>query len=96
MRLPHILYLSLNQISIHLPKRELLLFLMVLALPNDSTMGLHSSNCCSMSSPAPLSSARYCSTSFVLSVLPAPDSPAMMTDWGCCVVSSWGVCGVGE
>lgn len=44
-----------------------------LALP--SRMGVASSTCCSIHECCPLTAARNCRISFVLSVLPAPDSP---------------------
>ena len=82
----------LNLISVHLPKRELLLLRVVFALPKASISGLLLSTCCSrlsvFSPPAapaicarPEASARNCSTSFIVSVLPAPLSPLMTTAW---------------
>ena len=40
MKAPHTVFWSLKWISIHLPKREELLFLTVFALPKDSRIGL--------------------------------------------------------
>jgi hypothetical protein len=62
------------------PKRELLLFLTVLAFPKLSRRGFESSSCFStVSEPRldvlPAIEDRYCRTSFVVSVLPAPLSP---------------------
>ena len=82
----------LNLISVHLPKREELLLRVVLALPKASISGLLLSTCCSRLSvfspslaPAicarPDASARNCSTSFMVSVFPAPLSPLMTTAW---------------
>ena len=44
-------------------------------LHRPSIMGLASSICCSIHECCPLTAARYCKMSLVLSVLPAPDSP---------------------
>jgi hypothetical protein len=80
-----------------LPKRDEFLFRRVLALPNASSKGLLLSTCCETPPPSrapPASSLRpvtasvlaaaqvmYCMTCLVASVLPAPDSPEMRTDW---------------
>ncbi len=68
----------LKWISKYLPKRDELLFLKVLALPNASSRGFDSrmtrfTN--SMPPELPDTAAMYCITSLEHSVLPAPDSP---------------------
>ena len=70
---------AVNQIRMNFPNREELSFLMVLAFPNASKIGLASKICCSIQECFPLIAAKYCKMSFVLSVLPAPDSPEMTT-----------------
>lgn len=55
--------------------RDELSLRIVLALPKASRMGFASKICCSIHECLPLMAARYCNISFVLSVLPAPDSP---------------------
>jgi len=65
----------------NLPKRLELLFLVVLAFPNDSRIGLESTNCSSTCECLPLRWARYDTISFVDSVFPAPDSPLITTHW---------------
>lgn len=44
-----------------------------------SIIGLASKICCSIHECWPDTAAKYCSTNFVLSVFPAPDSPLKMT-----------------
>lgn len=60
-----------------LTKREELLFLVVLALPKASKIGLACKICCSRvpDPDLPATVARYWITFFVFSVFPAPDSP---------------------
>uniref|UniRef100_A0A2M4DC77 Putative secreted protein n=1 Tax=Anopheles darlingi TaxID=43151 RepID=A0A2M4DC77_ANODA len=64
----------------NLPKRELLLLRVVLALPNASRMGFASRIFCSIGPAVALVSHRNLSRYLVLSVLPAPDSPETMID----------------
>ena len=86
---PTIAPVRLNLISVHLPKRDELSLRVVLALPNDSMSGLDLRICCSSDSvfspvasdARPDASARNWSTSFIVSVLPAPDSPEITTAW---------------
>ena len=66
----------------HLPKRDELWFRTVFALPSDSSSGFA---CRIRWVSAPLAPSRerhtmYESANFVDSVLPAPDSPEMMSD----------------
>jgi hypothetical protein len=66
----------------NLPKRDELLFQTVRALPKFSMMGFVCSTRLWRSPPAVAeTAARYCSKILAVSVLPAPDSPEMMTDW---------------
>lgn len=65
----------------NLPKRDELLFQTVLAQPKLSMMGLVFKTRLCRSEPEQLTSARYSRRIFAVSVLPAPDSPEMMTDW---------------
>ena len=65
----------------NLPKRDELLFHTVRALPKFSMMGLVCRTRLCRSPPAvEETAARYCSRIFAVSVLPAPDSPEMITD----------------
>jgi len=82
----------------NLPNRDELSFLVVLAFPKASSTGLESRMTsltrCELppaAAPARISSAlvRKRSTCFVASVLPAPLSPQMTTDWLCFVLRSW-------
>eukprot|EP01139_Manchomonas_bermudensis_P025012 Amastigsp_a844096_6.p4 type:complete len:105 gc:universal Amastigsp_a844096_6:472-786(+) len=73
-----------NWSSMYLPKRELLSLRSVFALPNASRTGFDSRRRSCM--PAPSETARemcamYRMKIFDASVLPAPDSPVMMTHW---------------
>ena len=66
----------------NLPKREELLFHTVRALPKFSMIGLVCSTRLCRSPPAEAeTAARYCKRILAVAVLPAPDSPEMMTDW---------------
>lgn len=67
---------SLKYISRYLPNLDELLFLTVLALPNDSNNGL-ASNICSvtMFDAALFTAAKYCMINFDVSVFPLPLSP---------------------
>lgn len=64
----------------NLPKRELLLFRVVFALPNASRIGLASRILRSMGPAAANEWHKYLSIYFVDSVLPAPDSPDTIID----------------
>ena len=78
---PFKLNASSNRMAIHLPNREELLFLIVLALPNDSKMQFDDINLWQTPAPDPpapsINSVRIC---FVVSVFPAPDSPEVIID----------------
>ena len=67
---------DLKKTSMYLPNLLELSLRIVLALPKDSRRGL-ASNICSVIVLLPdlFTAAKYCITSFVASVLPAPDSP---------------------
>uniref|UniRef100_A0A6B0U5G8 Putative secreted protein n=1 Tax=Ixodes ricinus TaxID=34613 RepID=A0A6B0U5G8_IXORI len=71
----------LKWMSMYLPNLLELSLRIVLAFPNASKIGLASRICCSIQECCPLMAAKYCRISFVLSVLPAPLSPLMMTHW---------------
>lgn len=73
-----LLTLKLNSMSIYLPKREELSFLLVLALPNASSTGLLCRRRSLTRSTSHLwreVAARNLRTCLLASVLPAPDSP---------------------
>jgi len=64
----------------HLPKRDELLFITVLALPKASSTMPDSSAASVVTPTLPLTVARHDMHSLVVSVLPAPLSPEMSTD----------------
>ena len=76
---------ALNWISRYLPNRDELLFRNVFALPKDSNSGLVASTMSFISwieeLLPPDTFAIYCIIRFAASVLPAPDSPEMITHW---------------
>ena len=65
----------------NLPKREELSLRSVLALPKASRMGFAASTFLSAPLALPAQSARYSRHTLHVTVLPAPDSPEMSTDW---------------
>ena len=68
----------------YFPNRELLSFLMVLAFPNASKMGLDPNNSPATlptAPPALLTAAMYSITFLLASVFPAPLSPLIKTHW---------------
>eukprot|EP00966_Prymnesium_polylepis_P087908 2033872-Prymnesium_polylepis.1 len=69
--------------STYLPKRLELSLRSVRALPNASSTGLDwfSARCTLSPVAPPERAARNCSRIFVVSVLPAPDSPLTRIDW---------------
>ena len=94
MAAPLMQFLESNWISMNFPKRDELSLRTVLALPNVSRIGLDWSTCCStvrFSSPplapapgeaaCPPRKARKFMMSLLVSVLPAPLSPLISTDW---------------
>lgn len=76
---------ALNSNSKYFPNREELLLRNVFALPNDSSKGLVAKTmsfvCWIDESLPPDTLAMYCMIRFAASVLPAPDSPEMITHW---------------
>jgi len=76
---------ELKWISRYLPNLDELLFRNVFALPKDSSNGFVASTMSLISwidELDPLDTlAMYCISRFAASVLPAPDSPEMMTHW---------------
>ena len=65
----------------NLPKRDELLFQTVRALPKFSMIGFVWRTRLCRSPPDEDTAARYLSRIFAVSVLPAPDSPDIITDW---------------